>query len=452
MVALSQPSAPEPKSNPSGLVPSRSVLYPLRPIGLGTGLVESLRSLFCRLAAAHCVTALNLWRFINSYHDLGGNPASPTISLKGSRASDIADVLSALTAIPGAHRTTLNSAQVNARICIRVRKERAWCPLCLIADKVPYDRLLWDIGINRHCPIHLIPLQSRCPTCGRLQRLASPGPDLRQCSYCGADLTTGTTLTRFPKADPFENWTTVQTSQLLQHFDFRVGDHVSSVENWTRAIHALGGFRPAAHALHIGIGSLHAWSAGEAAPGLEGVLKLSWAMQSPVVELLSKPVAEFVARGQILPWRPRTRRKTAATEEAYLCALAGFLLRHPFEVPSSLLLQRLVGGSHRHPELNKPSILRAFHIARARRRLLRRRHAVWSIVCRMHRAYRACLENKRALSIRNFSAFGAVTRKPIAKRYFLSLRQQHAAGRQAPNPHDRLPPDVVRYWTHLGLM
>lgn len=452
MVALSQPPAPEPQPNLNGLVPPRSVLYALRPIGLGTGLVESLRSLFCRLAAAHCISASNLWRFINSYRDLGGDLMTPTISLKGDRADGIADVLSALTAIPGAHRTTLNPAQENARICIRVRKERVWCPLCLIADKVPHDRLLWNIGINRHCPIHLIPLQSRCPTCGRLQRLASPAPDLRQCNYCGEDLTTGTTKTRFPKADPFEEWTTVQTSQLLQHFDFRKGDLESSLGNWTRAIQKLGGLRPAALALRVGVGSLHGWKEGDIVPGLEGVLRLSWAMQSSIVELLSQPIDALTTRAQVLPWRPRRRRKAAVTEESYLCALAGFLIRHPFEVPSSLLLQRLVGGSHLHPELKKPSIQGALQAARARRHLLRRRHAVWSIVCRMHRAYRACLENKRALTIRNFCAFGAFMRKPIAKRYFLSLRQQHAAGRQAPNPHDRLPPDVVRYWTHLGLM
>lgn len=452
MVALSQSTAPDDKPNPSGLDPSRSVLYSLRPIGLGTGLVESLRSLFCRLAAAHCVTVLNLWRFLNSYVDLGGNPASPTISLKGDRASGIAEIISALTAIPGSHRTTFNPVLGNARIGIRLRMQRAWCPLCLIADKVPHDRLLWDIGVNRHCPSHLIPLQSRCPVCGRPQRLASPGRDLRQCVCCGEDLTTGMTGTRFPKADPFEEWTAGQTSQLLQHFDFRKGDPESSLSNWANAIQALGGLKPAALALRVGVSSLHSWKAGDIVPGLEGVLRLSWAMQSPVVDLLSRPVTGLVARAQIPHWRPRTRRHSAATEEAYLCALAGFLARHPFDVPSSLVLQRLVGGSHRHPELNKPSIQRELRIARAARQLLRRRHAVWSVVCRTHRAYRACLENERALTMRNFSAFGACLRKPVAKRYFFSLRQQHAAGRRAPNPHDRLPPDVVGYWTHLGLM
>lgn len=452
MVAPHQPPAPEPQPEPIGLVPRRSVLYSLRPIGLGTGLVESLRSLFCRLAAAHCVSVSDLWGFIRSRYQLDGGSTGQTVSIKGDRASALADALSQLMVVQGVNRTTLNPMQANARICVRVRDDRAWCPVCLVADQEPHDRLIWDFTAVRHCPEHLIPLHSRCPACGRLQPLSRPNSAMRHCAVCREDLTTNTTRTRYPLADPFEAWAAIQSSNALQHFDFRKADHAVFLKNCARAVQALGGLTPAARALGVGRSSLRSWRSGAINPGLEGVLRLSWATQAPLVALLSQPLAEFVPRTQYPVWRPRPYRQTEVTEKDYLDALAGFLRRHPFEVPSSNLLQRAIGGSHRHPELNKPAIQKALHEARGRRLLLRHRHAVWSIVCRIHRAYRACLDNGRPVTIRNICEFGAVTRQPIARRYFLMLRQQHATGREVPNPHDRLPRNVVGYWTHLGLM
>lgn len=452
MVAPYPPPVPEPPPEPSGQVPLRCVLYSLAPIGLGTGLVESLRSLFCRLAAAHCVSVTDLWGFIRSRYQLDGSATEQTVSIKGDRASALADTLSLLTATQGLNRTTLNPVQTNARICVRVRHTRAWCPRCLVADEQPHDRLIWDITAVRHCPVHLIPLQARCPTCGRSQKSFRPKSAMRHCAGCGEDLAKNTARMLYPLADSFEAWAAIQTSNALQHFDFRKADHTVFLENCARAVQAFGGLKPAARALGVGLSSLRSWRSGELNPGLEGVLRLSWATQVPLVALLTQPLAEFVPRAQYPVWRPRSYRQAEVTEKDYLDALVGFLRRHPFEVPSSMILQRAIGGSHRHPELNKPAIQKALHDARGRRLLLRRRHAVWSIVCRIHRAYRACLDNGRPVTIRNICGFGAVTRKPIAKRYFLFLRQQQAAGREVPNPHDRLPPDVVGYWTHLGLM
>jgi TniQ len=37
-------------------IPSRSRLYPLEPVGIGTPVVESLTGYVSRLAEAHCVT------------------------------------------------------------------------------------------------------------------------------------------------------------------------------------------------------------------------------------------------------------------------------------------------------------------------------------------------------------------------------------------------------------
>ena len=452
MVAPIHPPAPEPQSDPSGLISPRSVLYSLRPIGLGTGMVESLRSLFCRLASAHCVSVPDLWRFIRNHYRIDGSPAGQSIAIKGERAHALADALSQLTAIQGVHRTTLNPLQSNTRICIRVRDERAWCPLCLVADHQPHDRLVWDISTVRHCPEHLIPLQTRCPRCGRPQRLFRPSSELRHCISCGEDLAANAPRTPYPFADPFEGWTAIQTSNAIQHYDFRKGDHAVFLENCAKAVQALGGLKPAARRLGVGLSSLRSWRAGEINPGLEGVLRLSWATQTPLVELFSQPLAEFKPRAQFPLWRPRQYRQAEASERNYLNALETFLRQHPFEVPSSLMLQRAIGGSHRHPELNQPAIQKALNVARRRRLLLRRRHTVWLLICRTHRAFRACLENGRPLTIRNLCEFGAFMRKPITRRYFLSLRQQHATGREVPNPHDRLPPDVVGYWTHLGLM
>jgi len=452
MVAPNQPPAPDPHPLADVAIPARSVLYSIKPLGLGTGMVESLRSLLHRLATAHCVKIVDLWGFVANRFQLQGSAESPSISLKGDRAEQIADALSTLTTVPGLKRTTLNPVQSNARICIRVRDQRAWCPLCLAADQEPYDRLLWEISSVRHCPIHSIPLQTKCPTCRRPQSLSSARRSPIKCASCGADMTAGASHVPYPQADPFEAWVADQTSNVIQHFDFRTGSNSTFIENQTKLITSLGGMKPAARTLGIGLSSLRSWKAAEFPPSLEGVLRLSWAAQVSLVELLSVAIDAVTPRAQFPVWRPRTYRKSEVSAKDYLYALRTFLLRHPFEVPSNTTLQQLVGGSHRHPELQKATVQTALELARRRRLLTRHRHQVWTVICRIHRAYRACRQDHRPLTIRNLCSYGANTRTELARRYVLLLRQQSKTGHQVPNPHDRLPQDIVGYWTSLGLM
>ncbi|WP_373541465.1 hypothetical protein [Chamaesiphon sp.] len=38
------------------IIPHRSILYSIPPIGIGTGDIEDLTSYICRLAEAHCLS------------------------------------------------------------------------------------------------------------------------------------------------------------------------------------------------------------------------------------------------------------------------------------------------------------------------------------------------------------------------------------------------------------
>jgi hypothetical protein len=273
-----------------------------------------------------------------------------------------------------------------------------------------------------------------------------------KCASCGEELAANASRIPYPAADPYEAWLANQTASILQHFDFRPGNHPVFLENLSSLVSLLGGLKPAARALGVGSSSLWSWRSGESDPGLDAALRFSWAAQVPLVEFLTSPVREIVPRVQFPVWRPRQKRRVDVTAKDYINALHTFLARYPFAIPSGKTLQQLVGGSHRHPELNKPTVQTALAIARQRRLLTRHRHAVWTVVCRVHRAYRACIQAGRPLTIRNLCAYGAHTRSEISRRYFLKLRQRHDAGREAPNPHNRLPRDVVSYWTSLGLM
>ena len=99
------------------IVPPRSRLFNLSPIGLGTSMVECLTSYFSRLAQAHCLSpgALNQYELMP--HGAGarnmfscktnGGARSYTAGINGkdSVAANFVSVLGNLTA-----RTTLNTS------------------------------------------------------------------------------------------------------------------------------------------------------------------------------------------------------------------------------------------------------------------------------------------------------------------------------------------------------
>jgi hypothetical protein len=169
-------------------VPPRSQLYSLQPVGVGTGLVESLTGYVARLAEAHSV----------SVGDLVGRLLSDLASPKGGlvtagakaarvdghgfracsyaingvtdRAATWVDALEAATTRRDLRCLTLLPFR-HALPDHLFRQRRAWCMLCFeqwrANGQIVYEPLLWAIAMASHCTIHARPLDSICRHCAR---------------------------------------------------------------------------------------------------------------------------------------------------------------------------------------------------------------------------------------------------------------------------------------------
>lgn len=179
-------------------IPSRSRLYQLDPIGIGTPSVESLTGYISRLAEAHCVTpkaliSREIVSFIPKTYKTTNlfemRSLTGALNGVGTMALDLVTVLESLTLRSDLRSLTLLTWTDIFPQRKLLRARRAWCPYCYdewysSKDKVIYEPLIWFFEAVTLCHWHNQPLDQQCPHCKReLPSLASysrPG----YCPYC----------------------------------------------------------------------------------------------------------------------------------------------------------------------------------------------------------------------------------------------------------------------------
>ncbi len=183
-------------------IPDRSVLVPLKPIGLGTMYVESLSSYFQRLADQHDVSPKVIARefilprlgFNNRVGEVQTDRywRSSFFSGMGEVPEQWCRILGDLTGITGLRRLTLLPLHGLIGMHGSASRERRWCPHCITESEArgqPYGQLLWEIGCVKACPKHEIHLVSS-HGCGPEEAIAplriKPLPHL--CWSCGVRL------------------------------------------------------------------------------------------------------------------------------------------------------------------------------------------------------------------------------------------------------------------------
>ena len=263
---------PEPR-----LVHSR--LYPLKPIGVGTGLVESLTSYLTRLAHAHGVTVETLAaaeiaplanksakvaraKFSTDSHNLNGMEAWTALALAALSKLTLRDDLALLTMQPW--------DKVLARQHL-VRRQLAWCPACYSqwqqAGQTIYIPLLWALKSVTLCPQHQQPLCDRCPypDCGRPLRLINSRVRLGDCPYCHRWLggVEPALANNAPPVEVNQQWLTDQLVRLLAATPTLAArtDQALFVRNFKRCVAASapGSFRGLAQVLGFSAGSFFGW-------------------------------------------------------------------------------------------------------------------------------------------------------------------------------------------------
>ena len=177
------------------VVPPRSRLFNLSPVGFGTSLVECLTSYFSRVAQAHSVTPGALHHHELMKHgarrrnmfgcgvDARARSSTSGINATGGVAADFVSAIGKLTARNDLRYLTMIPWKSLFPSPLLMRGVAAWCPVCLTsweqAGKPVYVPLLWTLEVVKFCPYHRHPLRLTCPHC------SLPQPLLGQCSWVG---------------------------------------------------------------------------------------------------------------------------------------------------------------------------------------------------------------------------------------------------------------------------
>jgi ribosomal protein S27E len=180
------------------MLPPRTPLLPLPPIGVGKPDVESLTSYLCRLAATYCVSVSDLVRSIlalsrqSAAHEVKTHdPYTHPNALLG--VTPIAQwwvtLLKRLTGVRDLHCLTLVDWSETFHAKGLLRRKRAWCSKCFqdwrTVGTKPYDRLAWALQAVTVCARHEAVLTTVCPGCSRESPVFSARMKPGRCSMCG---------------------------------------------------------------------------------------------------------------------------------------------------------------------------------------------------------------------------------------------------------------------------
>ena len=336
-------------------VPPRSQLYSLQPVGVGTGMVESLTGYVARLAEAHSVSVGDLvGRLLSDLANpkggivtagakaarVGGHgfrACSYAINGVTDRAATWVDALEAATTRRDLRCLTLLPFR-HALPDHLFRQRRAWCMLCFeqwrANGQIVYEPLLWAIALASHCTVHARPLDSICRHCARslspLGVFSRPG----YCEVCDGWLGESDTdrkQARSGSATTEEQlWSSTQVEGLLAMLPSV--DPVAARESFRRSLVAyldqVTGGNVLALAQHIRCphSILQNWLEGATVPRLENLLRTCRFLNVPASSL-------FVPSG------PTQAHIVAAKESFALAGNRGVSpSRHASEIRQALLV------------------------------------------------------------------------------------------------------------------
>ncbi len=297
------------------VVPPRSQLFHLNPVGFGTPLVECLTSYFSRVAQAHSVSpgALHHHEVMKygvhrrNMFSCGINARARSftsgINATGGVAADFVSAVGKLTARNDLQYLTMIPWKSLFPSPMLMRGVAAWCPVCLTswrkAGKTVYVPLLWTLEVVKFCPYHRHALRLTCPHC------ALPQPLLGQCSWVGFCTRCKRWLgSDSGKDDPerysvlhqespeWEIWVAGQIADLIQ-VAFSTPPLVTrgQLAELVRIGSDLEGLSSFARILGVSATSVCAWRMGTKNPVLPAYLRLARVFNVSLVDLLTGSVS-----------------------------------------------------------------------------------------------------------------------------------------------------------------
>lgn len=304
-------------------LPTRSRLFRLEPIGIGTPLVESLTSYVGRLAAAHHVSVGTLLAREILPLARGNNPVNKNEWMDGGHLGSVngigplaqgwVDAVGRLTMRSDTRWTTMLPWDAITTFKGLLRPSRAWCPRCYgdFCSGGAYEPLLWALEPALACPVHRTPLQHRCPHC-EADRLPRFSVRFRNgcCSRCDGWLGTHEGVqspATDDAADPASLQTTLSLSEMLAAGpSFCLASQPTRQQLFAalRACARAAGIRTAeelAAAVSVHNATARWWLLSKQAPELGPLLRLAAHFGMRITEFL----------GGVLPTTPVTKPASA---------------------------------------------------------------------------------------------------------------------------------------------
>ncbi len=287
----------------------RSELHALKPYGEGSADVESLLSLFCRLAQSHSVSTLVLSRTIASHfqYEIDGNFDWHERQIAGIReaACTWSASLSALTSEPSLDRLTfLPWRDVVSQNGLTIHKQGQFCPACFFDDREqgrsPYFRLTWELSQFSVCPRHEQHLTSSCPSCGcgKVRHSAAfvvPG----WCTHCGHFLGNDQRIDSHRPIKKASLWRAKQLGDLVAAHSMLpfYPSRETLISTLEQLISQMDHGKSSAFAKRLGIAksTVHHWLKGDGTPTLETSLQIATYCGLSLTNLLT---------GHLLNWLP----------------------------------------------------------------------------------------------------------------------------------------------------
>src|SRR6266702_309396 len=295
-------------------LPSRSRLYHLDPVGLGTGSVESLTSYFSRLAEAHSVSAGALThRELLPLNAGERNMFScavtartrcftSTINSIANAAARFVSVVGRLTGRTDLSYLTMLPWKPVLPTQLLTRGVAAWCPQCLNSwrdgGKTAYMPLLWALEVVKYCPHHRCPLQFVCPCCAKPQPFLGQCCPIGFCTRCKKWLGVEGTLNRGDEysflrseAPDWEVWAATQVEEMIRAaFDSPVLLNRQQLSQLMWAATNAEGLSSFSRMLGVSPTSMTSWRSGAKLPMLPVYLRIARALNVTLTQLMTGKV------------------------------------------------------------------------------------------------------------------------------------------------------------------
>lgn len=323
------------------ILPPRSRLYSLEPIGIGTPFVESLSGYLTRLADAHAVSVSNLVA-------RGLSPLLSNSLVQPLESHCFQARFYAMNGLGEPAKRWVQALQIGTmRTDLRLltllpfegllwehaifRRCRAWCAACYEDDravgKPVHERLLWALKTATFCPRHRRPLQELCPHCSRrvkpLTAYSRPG----YCSTCqewlGRTLPPGQSTVDEHPADA-GLWYSDQLGALISAASALESTSLRNTlaENFRACLDCIAEGHKCAFAEAAGVfrQTVNRILAGDCQPSIPTLLRISYNLKVPLTSFLERELARAIASWQEAKGRIRKARLPSARSADHIRA------------------------------------------------------------------------------------------------------------------------------------